>query len=64
MAFSASTVSVNEQKRNPRRVVHLYAEDEIVENLRQGDTVRENGDDRRVSHIKACSLILFERVLD
>jgi hypothetical protein len=53
MAFSASTVSVNEQKRNPRRVVHLYAEDEIVENLRQGDTVRENGDDRRVSHIKA-----------
>jgi hypothetical protein len=53
MAFSASTVSVNEQKRNPRRVVHLYAEDEIVENLRQGDTVRENGDDRRVSYIKA-----------
>jgi hypothetical protein len=52
MAFPASTVSVNEQKRNPRRVVHLYAEDEIVENLRQGDTVRENGDDRRLSQTK------------
>jgi hypothetical protein len=58
MAFSASTVSVNEQKRNPRRVVHLYAEDEIVENLRQGDTVRENGDDRRVSQTKAGSDII------